>query len=62
MNVMPKAVATAVERRISSGVPFGAEARMSGPIGGPTSVPPDATTALMLTPTIVAVRCHMSQA
>ena len=58
MNAMLKPVATAVERRISSGVPFGAVARISGSSGGPTSVPPVATTALMLTPLIVAASCH----
>src|SRR5438067_4948050 len=57
-HAVPITVAITLEYFISFAVFFGADARMSGVIGGPTSWPPAAVTALITTPTIVVADCH----
>src|SRR5438874_10564037 len=55
---VPITVAITFEYFISFADALGADARISGVIGGPTSWPPAAVTALITTPTIVVADCH----
>src|SRR3569833_3011989 len=57
-HAVPMTFAITFEYFISAGVFFGADARISGVSGGPTSRPPTAETALITTPTIVVAVCH----
>jgi hypothetical protein len=52
----------AVVRLICQSFAIGPFARISGVQGGPTTTPPVAVTALMITPVIVAAPCQVDQA
>src|SRR5688572_2945283 len=61
-HAVPITVAMVLVYFNSCGVALGPDARISGVHGGPTIWPPTAVTALMTTPTMVALDCQVLHA